>query len=56
MVRELDFCDQNSFPLLYQFKVENEEAQQILVSEVVEAFNKNKGDPKVHQEAEKMNR
>ena len=34
MVRDLDFCNQDSFPLLYQFKVENNAAERDLMHEV----------------------
>lgn len=56
MVKELDFCDQRSFPLLYAFKCENEAAQAALQHEVAAEFRANKGNVKVYEQAEKMNR
>jgi lipopolysaccharide biosynthesis protein len=38
MVKELDFCDQDSFPLLYAFKVENDTAERVLMHEVTDDY------------------
>jgi hypothetical protein len=56
MVKDLDFCDENSFPLLFQFKLENDRAEKVLMHEVASEYTGAKVNPKVYQEAEKMNR
>lgn len=38
MIKELDFCDENSFPLLYSFKKENDAAQLNLMHEVADDY------------------
>ena len=40
IIRELEFCDQDSFPLLYQFKNENNAAQEVLCHEAAEDYLK----------------
>ncbi len=44
MVREFDICDQKTLPMLYAFKVENENAQAALAQEVAENFVNSKKD------------
>lgn len=56
MIKDLDFCDQRTFPLLYAFKQENDAAQLELGHEVAADFIKSKGNLKLFEESEKMNR
>jgi hypothetical protein len=48
MIKDLDFCDQRTFPLLYAFKQENLEAQQELGHEVAAEFLAGKGNLKLY--------
>ena len=56
MIKDLDFCDQNSFPLLFQFKQENDQAERVLMHEVTDEFNKGKINPKFYEGVEKIHR
>lgn len=55
-MRDLEFCDEAAFPLLFQFKIENEHSEQVLIHESVQEYNKVKINPQIHVENEKMNR
>ena len=56
MIKELEFCDTDTFPLLYAFKKENLSAQEELCQEAEADFNKFRGDPEVYKIAEQMSR
>ncbi len=56
IIKELEFCDADTFPLLYAFKKENLNAQNDLCLEAEADFKKQRGDPEVYKIAEQMNR
>ena len=56
IIKDLEFCDADTFPLLYAFKKENLNAQDDLCQEAEADFKKQRGDPQVYKIAEQMNR
>ncbi len=52
IMKELEFCDQKLFPLLYAFKQEDQNSLLALGYEVAEEFQKDKGNVKMFIEAE----
>lgn len=45
IVRELDFCDPHTFPLLFAFKLEDIQENNRLCDEVIKDFKTGKADP-----------
>ena len=54
IIKELEFCDENSFSLIFTFRKLDLDDAEAMCREVADEFAAVKGDPELFKEAEKI--